>query len=316
VTLARYLRRRAIGGLMTIIGVSILAFATTALVPGNAAEILLGTYATPERVRALTQQMGLNQPLPVRYGKWVWAVLHGSLGSSVLSQQRVTAILGRALPITLELTLFSVIVSLVVAVPLGLLLAEKGEKLWSRPALGALSIGISVPGFVFGILLIIAVSVEVHLLPSGGYVSLTSSPVQNLRDMVLPTATLSIYVAPALTRFVRARGVDVLREDYIDVARAKGISRRRLLFRHVAPNTAVMSLTYFGLQVGTLLSGAIVTEVVFSLPGIGATGLNALLARDYPVVQGVVLVVGIGYVLVNLAVDIIYGLIDPRIRQG
>jgi peptide/nickel transport system permease protein len=209
-----------------------------------------------------------------------------------------------------------VIVSVLVAVTLGLLLAEAAEKWWSRPVMGLLGLGISVPGFVVGILLIIAFAVEVHVLPSGGYVSFASSPIENLKDMVLPTVTLSVYVAPALTRFVRARSVEVLREEYIDVARSKGMSRRRLLLLHVAPNTAVMSLTYLGLQVGALLSGAIVTEVIFSLPGMGATGLNALLNRDYPIVQGVVLLVGAGYVIVNLVVDLVYGVVDPRIRRG
>lgn len=301
---------------MTLIGVSILAFGTTALVPGNAAEVILGSYATPARVRTVTRQMGLDQPLLVRYGKWLWAVLHGNLGASVLSQMSVNRILAQSFPVTLELTIFALTLSILVAVPLGLLLAEKGEKWWSRPAMGVLSLGISVPGFVFGILLIIAFAVELHILPSGGYVSFAASPGQNLKDLVLPTITLSIYVAPALTRFVRGRSVEVLREEYIDVARAKGLSRQRLLSLHVAPNTAVMSLTYFGLQLGGLLSGAIVTEVIFSLPGMGATGLNALLSRDYPVVQGVILVVGAGYVIVNLVVDVVYGVVDPRIRRG
>ena len=254
--------------------------------PGNAAEVILGSYATPARVRTVTRQMGLDQPLLVRYGKWLWAVLHGNLGASVLSPMSVDGILAQSFPVTLELTIFALTLSILVAVPLGLLLAEKGEKWWSRPAMGVLSLGISVPGFVFGMVLIIAFAVELHILPSGGYVGFAASPGQNLKDLVLPTITLSIYVAPALTRFVRGRSVEVLREEYIDVARAEGLSRQRSLSLHVAPDTAVMSLTYFGLQFGGLLGGAIVKEVMFGLPGLGATGLDAYCLVTIPSSRG------------------------------
>lgn len=312
----RYLIRRLIGGLITLIGVSVLAFTTTALVPGNAADILLGSYATPARVEALTRQLGLNGPLYERYAKWLWTIFHGDLGASALSGQSVASILAQALPVTLELTVLTVVVSVLVAVPVSLVMAEWSSRWWSRVLAWLINLGISVPGFVVGILLIIVVAVEVHAFPSGGYVRLGSSMGQNLRSMALPTVTLAIYICPALTRFMRARSVDILRREFIEVARAKGITRARLLARHVAPNTAVMSLTFLGLQLGSLISGAIVTEVVFSLPGMGQAGLNALLNRDYPVVQGVVLVVGSGYVIINLLVDILYGLLDPRIRQG
>jgi peptide/nickel transport system permease protein len=314
--LGPYIVRRLLGGAVTLLGVSVLAFLTTALIPGNPADVILGSYATPQRVRAVTASLGLNQPLPVRYGKWLWALLHGNLGASVFTQQKVAVLLGQALPVTLELTILAIMLTVVVGVPLSLLLAKGSHTWWVRVLSGVMTLGVSVPGFVIGVLLIIAFAVEWHLLPSGGYVSFAQSPAQNLKDMVLPTVTLAAYIGPALTRFMRARAVDVMHEEFIEVARAKGISQVRLFLRHIAPSTALQSLTYFGLQVGTLVSGAIVTEVIFSLPGMGQTGLNALLDRDYPVVQGVVLVVGTGYVLINLAVDLLYGVVDPRVRHG
>jgi peptide/nickel transport system permease protein len=163
-------------------------------------------------------------------------------------------------------------------------------------------------------MLIVIFSVKLGVLPAGGYVPFTHDPLQNLRAMILPSVTLSLYLAPPLVRFLRATAVGVSREDYVKAARAKGLSNRKVLFRHVAPNTFIPAITYLGLQVGLLISGAIITEVIFALPGMGRLGLNAILSRDYPAAQGVILVVAGGYVLVNLVVDLLYGVIDPRVR--
>jgi peptide/nickel transport system permease protein len=180
----------------------------------------------------------------------------------------------------------------------------------------AITLGISVPGFWVGLLLIVVFAVWLGWLPSGGFVPLAKDPVGNIRHMVLPTVSLAIYLAPAVVRFVRVTAQAVLREDYIDTARVKGISTARVLFRHVAPNTMLLTLTYVGLQLGVLISGAIVIEVIFALPGLGRLGMSAVLNRDYPVIQGVVLTAAAGYVFVNLLVDVAYGLIDPRVRVG
>ena len=312
--MARYLAGRLLGAALTLLGVCALAFFATALAPGNPATVLLGNMATPERVAAVTRQLGLDQPLPVRFGLWIAGVLHGDLGASNLSHRPVAALLGAALPVTLELTFLSLALAVAIGIPAGLLLAAKRDRWWTRPLMAAITLGISVPGFWVGLLLIVLCAVMLRILPSGGYVSFVRHPWLNLWHMVLPTVALAIYLAPALVRFVRVAAQSVLQEDFIETARAKGISTGRIMLRHVAPNTLIGTMTYIGLQLGVLLSGAIVIEMIFALPGIGRLGLSAVLNRDYPVIQGVVLVAAAGYVAVNLAIDLCYGLIDPRVR--
>ena len=295
------------GALLTLICVSALAFFATALAPGNPASVLLGNLASPERMAAVTRQLGLDRPLPVRYVVWFAETARGNLGESNLSHKPVTTLLAAALPVTIELTLLSLVLAVVIAVPLGLLLAQQRGRWWSRPLMAGITLGISVPGFWVGLMFI-------GVLPSGGFVPFSRNPAQNLSHILLPTLSLAIYLAPALVRFVRVTAQAVLREDYVDTARSKGISNARLLLRHVAPNTWINTMTYIGLQLGVLLSGAIVIEMIFALPGLGRLGLTAVLNRDYPVIQGVVLVASVAYVLVNLLIDLAYGLVDPRVR--
>ncbi|MBL8581719.1 MAG: ABC transporter permease [Rhizobiaceae bacterium] len=309
-----FLLGRAAGAIVTLFCVSALAFFATALAPGNPAAVLLGNMATPERVEAVTRQMGLDQPPAVRYVIWLRETLSGNLGTSNLSFKPVNELLAAALPPTLQLALTSMLVAVIVAIPLGLILAQNRDRWWSGPTSALVTLGISVPGFWVGLLLIITMSVWLKLLPSAGYVPLSRSVSGNLRSMVLPVVTLSIYLVPPLVRFVRVAAIEVLREGYVDTARAKGVRPSSILLRHVAPNTLITTITYIGLQLGVLISGAIVVEVIFSIPGIGRLGMNAVLNRDYPVVQGVVLVTAAGYVLVNLAIDIAYAFIDPRVR--
>jgi peptide/nickel transport system permease protein len=312
--LARFVVGRTVGALVTLFVISILCFFTIAMVPGNPAEVMLGTYATPERLEAVKHEFGLDQPLLVRYGYWLKETVQGNLGESVLSHQPVTKLLTNALPVTLELTAFALLIAVAFALPAGLRLATNDDKRWARPAMFGITLGISVPGFWVGLMLIELFAVKWGLLPAGGYTSLRSDPVENLKTMILPSITLSLYLGPPLVRFVRATAVGVLREDFVKTARTKGISDRAILNRHVKPNALIPTVTFLGLQLGALISGAIVTEVIFALPGMGRLGLNAILSRDYPVVLGVVLVVALGYVLVNLLVDLSYSLIDPRVR--
>jgi peptide/nickel transport system permease protein len=312
--MAVYLLGRVIGGLVTLVCVSALAFFATALAPGNPAAVLLGNMATPERVAAIDKLMGLDQPLPVRYALWLREMLHGNFGASNLSFRPVSDLILAALPPTLELALLSLVLAVVIAIPLGLVLAQKRDSWWARPVSGVVTLGISVPGFWVGLLLIVVFSVWLKLLPSGGYVPLARNIGGNFRAMILPTLTLAIYLVPSLVRFVRVTATTVLREDYIDTARAKGVAPGRILLRHVAPNTLVTTITYIGLQLGLLISGAIIVEIIFAIPGLGRLGMNAVLNRDYPVIQGVVLIASAGYVVVNLIIDLAYVLIDPRVR--
>jgi peptide/nickel transport system permease protein len=310
----RYLLGRVFGGLITLFCVTGLAFFATALAPGNPAAVLLGNMATPERIEAVTRQLGLDQPLPVRYGLWIRETLAGNLGTSSVSFKPVLDLLAVAAFPTLQLALASLVVAVAVAIPLGLLLAQNRNSWWSRPISSLITIGISVPGFWVGLMLIVLFSVTFRLLPSGGYVPPSRDLVGNIRSLVLPVTTLAVYLIPSLVRFVRVTAISVLREDYIDTARAKGVAPAAILLRHVAPNTLVTTITYIGLQLGVLISGAVVVELIFSIPGLGRLGLNAVLNRDYPVVQGVVLLAATGYVVVNLAIDLAYALIDPRVR--
>jgi peptide/nickel transport system permease protein len=312
--MAGYIFGRVIGGIVTLICVSALAFFATALAPGNPAAVLLGNMATPERVEAVNKLMGLDQPLPVRYGIWLKEVLKGNLGTSNLSFRPVVGLIGSALPATLELAALSLLVTVLISIPLGLLMAQKQQSWWTQPLSGFVTLGISVPGFWVGLLLVIVFSLWLHVLPSGGFVPFSRNPGGNLRSMVLPTLTLVIYLTPSLVRFVRVAAAAVLREDFVDTARAKGVGMGRIMLRHVAPNTLISTITYIGLQLGLLISGAIIVEVIFAIPGIGRLGMSAVLNRDYPVIQGVVLVAAAGYVLVNLLVDLAYSLIDPRVR--
>jgi peptide/nickel transport system permease protein len=309
-----YLARRLAGALITLLCVSALAFFATAFAPGSPASVLLGNMATPERVAAVSRQLGLDKPLLTRYLLWLEQTARGNLGTSNLSFRPVADLLGAALPVTLELAFLSLAVSVLVGFPAGLLLAQHRHRTWAKPAMAVITLGVSVPGFWVGLILIVAFAVKLRLLPSGGYVAFSHDALANLRHMVLPTVSLAVYLAPALVRFVRVAAEAVLREEYIDTARSKGVSTARVLFRHVAPNTLVVTLTYLGLQLGVLISGAIIIEVIFALPGIGRLGMSAVLNRDYPVVQGVVLVAATAYVAVNFVVDIAYGLIDPRIK--
>ena|SRR5579883_32245 len=310
----RYLVQRFVSALVVLLGVSVLSFMTTALIPGNPAEVLLGTEATPERLAAATHELGLDQPLWVRYGLWLQHILRGDLGISTLSQQPVASLLGTALPVTLELTLFSLLLAVAFALPVGPWIGVHSRRWWTRPLMFTITLGISVPGFWVGLMLIVLFAVKLNLLPPGGYVPFVDDPLGNLRYMLLPAVTLSLYLAPPLVRFLRSSSIGVLREDYVKTARSKGLSGRRVLFRHVVPNALIPALTYLGLQLGVLISGAIVTEVIFALPGMGSLGLHSILDRDYPVVQGVVLVIAAGYVVANMLIDLAYTLVDPRVR--
>lgn len=309
-----YLAARLAGAVITLFCVTALAFFATALAPGSPASVLLGNMATPQRVAAVSKQLGLDKPLPTRYFLWLEQTARGNLGTSNLSFRPVRDLISAALPVTLELAFLSLVLSVLVAFPAGLILAQRHHSPWASTAMAAITLGVSIPGFWVGLILIVVFAVKLRLLPSGGYVAFSQDPIGNLRHMVLPTVSLAIYLAPALVRFVRVAARGVLQDEYIDTARSKGMSTARLLVRHVAPNTLVLTLTWLGLQLGVLISGAIIIEVIFALPGIGRLGMSAVLNRDYPVIQGVVLIAATAYVAVNFAIDLAYSLIDPRIR--
>jgi peptide/nickel transport system permease protein len=308
-----YLTRRLIGLIPVLLLISVVTFLTTALVRGDAASVLLGPTATPERVAEVHKRFGLDQPLPVRYVKWMGQVLQGNLGNSILNKQSVTSLVGNALRVTLQQIVMAMAIAAVVAFVVGIAAAVSRGTWLDGLLMGFALIGTSVPTFWLGLLLIYLFAVRWKVLPPSGFVPFTEDPVANLKSMLLPSFALGVYLAGPLARFIRSSLIEVFQTQYVTTARAKGLAERSVVRGHALRNALIPTVTFAGLQVGGLLGGAIVTEIVFSLPGTGSLALSGILNRDFPVVQGVVLVVACGYVLINIAIDVAYVLLDPRI---
>ena len=296
--------------------VGIVVFALVHLTPGDPAAVILGDSATPEQVEALQDQLGLNDPLPVQFVNWFGGVLRLEFGESIFLGESVTAaLLDRAQP-TILLTLYAMLVQLSIGVPAGVIAAVRYNSPIDR-ALTVLAIsGAAVPTFFLGILLILLFAVRLRWLPSGGYVSLTDDPVEHLKGMILPALALGISSAGLLARLVRSSMLDVLREDYVRTAWAKGLPERLVVVRHALRNALIPALTVIGTSVGALLGGAVVTETVFTIPGMGRLVVQSIARRDYPVIQGAVMAIAMTYIFVNLIVDLLYVYADPRVRLG
>jgi len=310
-----YAARRLALAVPLLLGMSILVFGLMRLVPGDPAVAVLGYKATPEAIRALREAFHLDDPLPRQYLGWLAGAARGDFGVDFRQNEPIGAMILDRLPVTLELTLLAALCAALIGVPLGLLGGGRRGSAADRAALAVGLVGISVPDFWLGIMLILLVSLGTGLLPSGGFVPFAENPAQNLIHLALPALTLAWSRAAVLGRLTRAAVLDVARRGFVSYARAKGLSERAVLFRHVLPNAAIPIVTVLGLQIGYMLGGAIVVEAIFTLPGVGRMTLDAVLERNYPVVQGAVLVIGAMFMLVNLATDILYGIIDQRVRQ-
>jgi peptide/nickel transport system permease protein len=311
-----YLVRRLLGLIPVLLLISIVTFLTTALVPGDAASVLLGPTATPERTAEVRKRFGLDQPLPVRYIKWMGQVVRGDLGNSVLNRQPVTSLVGNALRVTLQELVMAMLLAIAIALPIGIAAATLRGTWIDQMLMGFALLGTSVPTFWLGLILIYVFAVRFQVLPPSGFVPFSQDPLGNLRAMVLPAFALAVYLAGPLARFIRSSLIETLQAQFVTTARAKGLDERRVLRGHALKNALIPSVTFAGLQIGGLIGGAIVTEVVFNLPGTGSLALSGILNRDFPVVQGVVLVVACGYVLINIGVDLVYVLLDPRITYA
>ncbi len=311
-----YLLRRLAFLVPVALLVSFVTFMLIHLVPGDPARVLLGEEATPQTVAALREQLGLNQPLMTQYGLWLWHLLHGDLGTSIQLQQPVTQAILQRVPVTAELGIASLLYSVLLAVPLGVLAAthRNGRLDWLVNTTSLL--GTAIPSFVLGLGLILVFAVLLRPFPPGGYVSLTDDPGQNLRDLVLPMIALGTGAVAVNMRQIRASMIEVLNEDYIKTAWAKGMRKGRVYYIHALRNALLPMLTLVGLQAGAIIGGAVVIETIFLWPGIGALAVQSILAKDYPVVQGVVLLAALSYMGVNLLVDVTYSFLDPRITYG
>lgn len=298
----------------TLVVVSILVFLLIHLIPGNPAYVMLGAQATPGQVAALTKAMGLDRPLAVQYWIWLQHVLRGDLGSSYINGFPVAKLLALKFPATLALAIGALVIAIGLGVPAGVAAAARPRSLLDRAVLTATSLGMGVPTFWLGILLILAFSISLHWLPPSGYVPFTQAPGRALRDLVLPAVTLGVWEGALLARFARSATAEALAQLYVRTARAKGLSGRRVLWGHAVRNAMIPVLTVFGIQFGGLLGGAVITEAVFDWPGVGRLLVTSILERDYEVVQAVILVAVVVFLVVNLLTDLAYGLADPRIR--
>ncbi|MBO0683076.1 MAG: ABC transporter permease [Candidatus Dormibacteraeota bacterium] len=312
----RLAARRLLIAVPVLWGVSALTFLVMSVLPGNAAQQILGVQATPEQVHKLTVELGLDKPAPVRYGSWLGGVLTGNLGNSLASGQPVTTIIGQRLPVTVELVLYALLISLVLAVPVALLAARRPGGLADRLSMGLSMAGLSMANYVLALVLVIVLAVYVPVFPAIGFVPLADNVGGNLRSLTLPALAIGFPLACFYTRLLRADIADQMQEDYVVTARAKGVGPWQVLVRHALRNSLFGLLTIVGFNLGTLIGATVIIEQIFSLPGIGQAFIQAINNRDVPLIEAVVLVLATAVVLANLLTDVLYAVLDPRIRYG
>jgi len=308
-----YIFRRMVSSLITLWLISFFSFCFIALLPGNPAEILLGEFATPEKVAIITKQWGLDKPILQRYGIWLWRVLHGDFGESILSRKPTSLLVLNALPVTAELTLLALMVACLIGIPAGVFAAVARPSV-QRILTVIILVAQSVPSYVSALVLILIVCIRLRWLPASGYVPFTVNPVKNLETMLLPSISLGLVISGFLARFTRSCTLDALGEDFVRTARSKGLSERRVVFKHALRSALIPVVSLLGTQVVWFLGGAIIQETIFVLPGMGRLIVRSVMNRDYSVIQAVVLLIAVIAALTNLAIDLIYGALDPRIR--
>ncbi|SDI70679.1 peptide/nickel transport system permease protein [Bradyrhizobium sp. Rc2d] len=308
--------RRLLAILPVLLAVSLLTFLIASLLPGDLALVILGDQATPENVAALRRDMGLDQPLWWRYLSWLGHALQGDLGRSFRTGQTVLQAVAERIPVSLQLMLMAEFIGLVIGVPLAIACAARAGGAFDRFMTGSAFAMLSMPSFLTAILLIYLFAVELHWLPATGYVPFTEAPLANLRFFVLPALTLALAEWPGIMRVLRSDMIATLQEDYIALAKAKGLKPARILFVHALKPSSLTLVTVTGINIGRLLGGTLIVESIFALPGIGRLLVGAIYTRDLVILQGVVLLVACGFVLVNFIVDMLYAVLDPRIRHG
>lgn len=299
-----------------LLAVSLLTFLIASLLPGDLAYTILGDQATPEKVAALRHDMGLDQPIWWRYLSWLGNVLQGDFGRSFRTGQTVLQAVTERLPVSLELMLLAQLGALTIGIPLAIACAVRSGSAFDRFMTGSAFSMLSVPAFLSAILLIYLFAVELRWLPATGYIPFHEDPVGNLRCFLLPALTLALGEWPVLMRVLRSDMIQTLQEDYIAMARAKGLKPSRILLVHALKPSSLTLVTVTGINIGRLIGGTVIVESIFALPGIGRLLLSAIFTRDLIILQGVVLIVALGYVLINFIVDLLYAVLDPRIRHG
>jgi peptide/nickel transport system permease protein len=311
-----FVARRLLYLVPVLVAVSLLTFLIASLLPGDLAYVILGDQATPEKVAALRHDMGLDEPIWWRYLSWLGHVLQGDFGRSFRTGQTVLQAVTERLPVSLELMVLAELGALAIGIPLAIACAVRSGSAFDRFMTGSAFGMLSVPAFLSAILLIYLFAVEPRWLPATGYVPFEEDPIGNLRSFLLPALTLALGEWPVLMRVLRSDMIATLQEDYIAMARAKGLKPSRILLVHALKPSSLTLVTVTGINIGRLIGGTVIVESIFALPGIGRLLLGAIFTRDLIILQGVVLFVAFGYVLMNFIVDMLYAVLDPRIRHG
>ena len=309
-----YIIRRILATIPVMAVVGIFVFLLLHLTPGDPAAIIAGDYASPEDIKRIRAKLGLDRPIYIQFGTWVWQLMQGDLGISIFSDLPVSHLIAQRIEPTLALSIFTIIMAVLFAVPLGVLAAWRAGTLIDRLSMVIAVFGFSVPVFVIGYLLMYVFAIELKWFPVQGYVSYRDGVIPFLRSITLPSVALALLYSALIARITRASVLEVLTEDYIRTARAKGLASSVVLMRHALKNAAVPIVTIIGIGIALLIGGVVVTESVFNIPGLGRLTVDSILRRDYPIIQGIILLFAGVYVFINLLVDIAYTFLDPRIR--
>ena len=312
----RFVWKRVVQLVVVLLSVTFLSSLMLNFLPGDAAIVVCGASCTTEQYQQVREEMGLNEPVLVRYGQWLGRVVRGDLGASNVNKEQVSTALSQRMPVTLELLILSQIISLGLAIPLGVISARRPNGAVDKTSTGVGFIFLAVPGFVIGLLLIELFAVKLHLFPATGYKTFLENPAENIRDLFLPSLTLALAEIAVYSRLLRTDLMGTLQEDYIMMAKAKGLTSRRIMWRHAFRPSTFSLITVVGLRIGGAIGGALIIERVFALNGLGLYAISAIEKRDFIPLQGAVVVIAIGYVLVNFAVDMFYAVLDPRIRHA
>ena len=311
-----YMARRIAVTIPTLILITMMVFSLQLLLPGDPALIIAGEERDPVALAEIRERYHLNDPIPVQYGYWLLGLLSGDMGESIRNKLPVSELILSKLPVTIQLALMAMAVAIAIGIPAGIVSAVRKNTAWDVGANVVALSGISIPNFWLGIMLIMLVSVQWGLLPASGYVSPLEDLGQNVRTLILPSIVLGTAIAAIMMRHTRSAMVSALRQDYVRTARAKGLAERVVVLKHALRNALIPVVTMGTLQLGELLSGAVLTEQVFTIPGFGKLIVDAVFNRDYAVVQGVVLFTGTAFILMNLVADMLYFILNPRLRTG
>jgi peptide/nickel transport system permease protein len=311
-----FVAKRLVGTIPVLLLVSLTIFSLMHLIPGDPVQVMAGEVQDPETIARIRADLGLDRPLYVQFAVWLGNAVQGDLGTSIRSREPVLDIILTRLRPTLQLSALAMIIALLVAIPVGVLSATRRNSRLDSAATAFALLGVCMPNFLIGLLLIFTFSVRLGWLPTSGYVDPFRDPWAGLRSLLLPAITLGMALAAVIMRMTRSSLLEALGQEYIRTARAKGINEKRVVLLHALRNALIPIVTVIGLQVGNLIAGAVITEYIFAIPGIGRLIVDSIFGRDYPVLQGVVLLTVIGFILSNLLADILYAMLDPRIRLG